>query len=258
MDPLARFSNRVDAYSKYRPGYPPAVIDFLIAECGLTTESVIADLGSGTGILTELFLKHGNRVFGVEPNADMRVAGEAILANYRNFISVEGTAESTTLPDDSVDLVTAAQAFHWFDRARAHAECARILKPGGWAVLLWNERQTDTTPFLRDYEELLLAFGTDYPVVRHENVYENIAEFFTQGFKLKSFANQQVFDFEGLKGRLLSSSYVPAIGQPRSAEMLDSLQLVFEVHQQDGRVVVEYDTRVYYGRFSGDAGFSEN
>jgi len=249
MDPVRRFSNRVEAYSKYRPGYPPVIVDFLKAECGLSPDSIIADVGSGTGILSELFLKHGNQVFGVEPNREMREACERLLADYANFKSVEGSAESTALPDKSVDFITAAQAFHWFDGERSRTEFARILKTHGWIILLWNERRTDSTPFLRDYEELLLAYGTDYKEVRHENVYENITAFFApQPFKLQSFENKQVFDYEGLKGRLLSSSYVPAPGQPHFAEMLDALQILFEVHQEDGHVVVEYDTRVYYGK----------
>jgi len=249
MDPVKRFSKRVETYSKYRPGYPPAVVDFLTAQCGLSPDSVIADVGSGTGILSELFLKNGNQVFGVEPNREMREAGERILADYSSFKSVEGSAESTSLSDKSVDFITAAQAFHWFDHERTRTEFARILKPYGWIILLWNERRTDSTPFLRDYEELLLAYGTDYKEVRHENVYESIAAFFApQTINLQSFENKQVFDYDGLKGRLVSSSYVPAPGQPHFAEMLDALQILFELHQEDGHVVVEYDTRVYYGR----------
>lgn len=248
MDAATRFSNRVDDYVKYRPRYPGAIIDFLSAECGLNPDSVIADVGSGTGILSELFLKHGNRVFGVEPNQEMRQAGEGILADYPSFTSVVGSAEATSLPAQSVDYITAAQAFHWFDRERARAEFERILKPFGWVLLIWNERRTDGTAFLREYEELLLIYGTDYKEVRHENVYENIAAFFApQEFKLKSFPNQQLFDYEGLKGRLLSSSYVPASGQPNFDEMLAALRSVFNNHQEDGHVVVEYDTRVFYG-----------
>jgi len=251
MDSQARFSNRVETYIRSRPGYPPAVIDLLAAECGLAANDFVADVGSGTGILAELFLKNGNRVIGVEPNAEMRAAGERLLAGYQDFTSINGTAEATTLPAASVDIITAAQAFHWFIRDRARAEFGRILKPGGWVCLLWNERRTDSTAFLRDYEKLLLNFGTDYQAVRHENVYENIAAFFAPNeFKLKSFENLQVFDYEGLKGRLLSSSYVPAEGQPRSAEMLDALRSLFDAHVQNGSVVVEYDTRVYYGRMS--------
>lgn len=255
MDRVERFSNRVEAYSKYRPGYPSEIVGFLSTECGLATDSVVADVGSGTGILSEVFLKHGNQVLGVEPNAEMRVAAEQLLAAYPSFTSVNGSAEATSLSNGSVDFVTAAQAFHWFDREGTRAEFARILKPSGWVVLLWNERRTDTTAFLRDYEQLLLAYGTDYQEVRHENVYRNIAAFFApQNFTLKSFDNRQVFDYEGLEGRLVSSSYVPAAGQPRYAEMIDALHLVFEVHAEDGRVIVEYDTRVYYGRITNRPG----
>src|SRR5438445_416413 len=231
-DPTKRFSNRVGNYIKYRPDYSGAIIDLLMEECGLTQQSIIADVGSGTGILSELFLKNGNRVFGVEPNREMREAGERILADYSKFKSVEGSAESTSLLDKSVDFITAAQAFHWFDGERSRTEFARILKTHGWIILLWNERRTDSTPFLRDYEDLLLAYGTDYKEVRHENVYENITAFFApQPFKLQSFENKQVFDYEGLKGRLVSSSYVPAPGQPHCAEMLDALQILFQLNQ---------------------------
>ena len=249
MDPQSRFSNRVDAYVKYRPGYPPEVIDFFAEQCGLRSNHPVADVGSGTGILSELFLKNGNRVYGVEPNAEMRAAAERILAAYPQFVSVSGSAEATALPEDLVDFVTAAQAFHWFEPKRARAEFTRVLKPGGWVALLWNERRTDSTAFLHDYEGLLLTFGTDYQEVRHENVYENIAAFFApHGFQQTSFENQQVFDYEGLQGRLVSSSYVPAEGQPGFSEMLAALRRLFDAHQQGGHVVVAYDTRLYYGQ----------
>jgi SAM-dependent methyltransferase len=254
MDSQSRFSNRVATYIKYRPGYPPAVIDFLRTACGLKPTDAVADIGSGTGILTELFLKNRNSVFGVEPNAAMRAAGEQILQQYPNFTSVAGSAEATTLLPASVDFVTAAQAFHWFDKDRTKAEFARILKRNGWAILLWNERRTDSTPFLRDYEALLLKYGTDYQEVRHENVYEDIAAFFAPNdFQLQSIDNQQIFDYEGLQGRLLSSSYVPAEGQPGFSDMLLALRYLFDTHQQNGRVVVEYDTRIYVGQLDDPA-----
>jgi SAM-dependent methyltransferase len=254
MDSQSRFSNRVATYVKYRPGYPPAVIDFLRTACGLRPTDAVADIGSGTGILTELFLKNRNSVFGVEPNAAMRAAGEQILQQYPNFTSVAGSAEATTLLPASVDFVTAAQAFHWFDKDRTKAEFARILKRNGWAILLWNERRTDSTPFLRDYEALLLKYGTDYQEVRHENVYEDIAAFFAPNdFQLQSIDNQQIFDYEGLQGRLLSSSYVPAEGQPGFSDMLLALRYLFDIHQQNGRVVVEYDTRIYVGQLDDPA-----
>ena len=176
--PTARFSDRVENYIRYRPGYPPEVIELLRAECGLEPAHVVADIASGTGVFTRLLLENGNAVFAVEPNAEMREAGNRLLDSHARLTSVAGTAEDTTLPSASVDFVTAAQAAHWFDRRRARAEFARILKPGGWCALIWNERRTETTPFLREYEQLLLSYGTDYKEIRHENTTATIDEFF--------------------------------------------------------------------------------
>ena len=251
-DPKLRFSRRVENYIRYRPTYPEAIIEVLREDCRLTGDSVIADIGSGTGILAELFLRNGNLVFGVEPNGPMREAGERLLRQYPRFRSVAGTAESTTLEDRSVDFVTAGQAFHWFDRERARGEFLRILKPEGWVVLIWNDRRTRSTPFLRAYERLLLTDGPDYEVVNHVQVDEVVlAAFFeSTGFKTKVFDNEQVFDYEGLEGRLLSSSYIPEAGHPRHTAMLDELRAIFAAHEENGRVTVEYDTRMYYGRLA--------
>jgi len=245
----SRFSGRVENYIRYRPGYPPEVLNALKTECGLTRAHVIADIASGTGIWTRKLLKNGSPVFGVEPNAEMREAGERLLAEFPKFISVAGTAEATTLADQSVDFVTAAQAAHWFDRARAREEFARILKPGGWLVLMWNERLTDSTPFLHDYENLLLTFGTDYQDVRHERTTEVVNEFFDPApFQERAFPMQQEFDYAGLEGRLLSSSYVPGPESPDQAAMLRELRRVFDAHAVDDRVICEYKTRLYFGR----------
>ncbi|HZS04687.1 MAG TPA: class I SAM-dependent methyltransferase [Blastocatellia bacterium] len=249
-DSTHRFSSRVDNYIKYRPTYPPAIIETLREECGLKPASVIADIGSGTGILTELFLRNGNPVFGVEPNPEMREAGERLLSGYSNFVSVTGTAEATTLPDHSVDLVTAGQAFHWFDRAKARVEFARILKPDGWVALVWNERLVSVTPFLADYEEWLMRYATDYAQVDHRQIDESmLAEFFgSRSFRLKTFPNRQVFDLDGVKGRALSSSYVPEAGHPHFDEMLSALEQIFQKHATEGRVSFEYETRMYFGQ----------
>jgi SAM-dependent methyltransferase len=254
-NPTQRFSSRVNDYVLYRPGYPVEILELLKSECGLTTQSVIADIASGTGIFTRVLLENGNRVFGVEPNDEMRKAGESFLASYRNFTSVAGTAEATTLPDHSVDFVTAAQAAHWFDRESARKEFVRILRAGGtpavrgWTVLIWNERKTDTTLFLRAYEKLLVEFGTDYQDVRHERTTDAIDGFFAPSpFQLRVFDSRQEFDFDGLRGRLLSSSYAPAAGHPKHEPMLRELRRIFEEDQENGRVSFEYDTRVYYGR----------
>jgi len=248
-DPTQRFSSRVDNYVRYRPGYPLEVLCLLKNECGLTPDSVIADIASGTGLFTRLLLENGNRVFGVEPNADMRGAGEQFLAQYPHFTSVAGTAEATTLPDQSVELVTAAQAAHWFDRAKARREFLRILKPQGWTVLLWNERRTDSTPFLRDYEQLLLSYGTDYQEVRHERTTAEISDFFAPApFQSSELEMRQELDYSALEGRLLSSSYTPGPDHPTYESMLRELRRMFDAHRVNGRVTLEYNTLVYYGR----------
>jgi SAM-dependent methyltransferase len=244
----SRFSGRVENYIRYRPGYPPEVLKALQTECGLTTAQIVADIASGTGIWTRLLLENGNPVFGVEPNAEMREAGERLLAQFPKFTSVAGKAEATTLADQSVDFVTAAQAAHWFDRARSRQEFARILKPGGWLVLMWNERLTDSTLFLRDYENLLLTFGTDYQDVRHERTTEVVNEFFDPApFQERAFPMRQEFDYAGLEGRLLSSSYVPGPESPKHAPMLRELRQVFDAHVVEGQVICEYKTRLYFG-----------
>ncbi|HEY6338188.1 MAG TPA: class I SAM-dependent methyltransferase [Candidatus Sulfotelmatobacter sp.] len=246
-----RFSGRVENYVRYRPGYPPEVLHALKKECGLTASQVIADVASGTGIWTRMLLGNGNRVIGVEPNTEMREAGERQLAEFTKFTSAAGTAEATTLADHSVDMVTAAQAAHWFDRTRAQREFERILKSGGWLVLLWNERLTDSTPFLRDYEQLLLTFGTDYQDVRHERTTDAVNEFFDPlPFQERTFPMRQEFDYAGLEGRLLSSSYVPGPENPKHAPMRRGLRRVYDAHAANDRVICEYKTRLYFGHLS--------
>jgi SAM-dependent methyltransferase len=251
VDSKQRFSNRVENYIRYRPGYPDELLDFLKSECGLRSDSVIGDIGSGTGILAEKFLARGNPVFGVEPNQPMRAAAERLLKRYSAFTSIEGTAEATNLKKESVDFITAGQAFHWFDREKARAEFIRVLRPGGWVVLVWNDRRTDSTPFLGAYENLLLDYSTDYEQVNHKRMNGKIMrEFFRAEPGYKAFPTSQHFDYAALEGRLLSSSYVPAEGQPRYPEMLSALKRVYEAHQKDSRVTFEYDTVVFYGHLS--------
>ncbi len=246
--PTERFSNRVEDYLRYRPGYPPVILGVLREECGLTAESVVADIGSGTGLLSQVFLANGNAVYGVEPNAAMREAGERALAGQAKFRSVAGSAEATTLPDSSVDFVAAGQAFHWFEMNAARAEFRRIRKPAGWVVIIWNERRKDT-PFLRDYEILLRTYGTDYGQVAESYPrHERMEEFFGTGkFSYKFFQTAQEFDFEGLCGRLMSASYAPAKGHPNHEPMLAALKQLFDAHQKDGRVRVDYISRMYFG-----------
>src|ERR1700747_3125205 len=248
-DATSRFSDRVENYIRYRPGYPPQVLETLKTECGLALARAVADIASGTGIWTRMLLENGNPVYGVEPNADMRQAGERLLAGYPKFTSIDGTAEATTLPDASVDFVTAAQAAQWFDRERARREFSRILKPNGWLVLLWNEREVDTTPFLSDYEQLLLTYGTDYEEVRHERTTDAVNEFFDPApYAERMYPMRQEFDYAGLEGRLLSSSYAPGSGHPKHEPMLAALRKIFAAHALNARVGFDYKTRVYSGR----------
>ncbi|QIF01525.1 class I SAM-dependent methyltransferase [Roseimicrobium sp. ORNL1] len=248
--PEKRFSNRVADYVKYRPGYPPEILDLLREKTGLNAGSVVADIGSGTGISAEFLLREGCTVHAVEPNADMRVAAESMLGGRQGFHSVAGSATATTLPDHSVDLIVAAQAFHWFAGEATRAEFDRILDPDGWVALIWNVRKVDSTPFLVAYESLLLKHATDYGQVRYELVDEKVlASFFRDGkFTSTSFPNAQQFDYEGLKGRLLSSSYAPAAGQPGHEEMIAELERIFSEHQVGSKVAIDYDTWVHWGR----------
>jgi len=247
--PTVRFSDRVENYALYRPGYPHEVLDLLRNECGLLSSHIVADIASGTGIFTRIPLANGNSVFAVEPNSEMRETAVHQLSSYDRLVSIDGTAEKTTLRSASVDFVTAAQAAHWFDLPRARAEFLRILKPSGWCVLIWNERVIDGTPFSRDYENLLLNYGTDYKEVRHERTTAVIHKFFAPTpYRERVFKIRQEFDYEGTAGRLLSSSYAPLVDQPNHAPMMRELRRIFDSHARNGFVAFEYRTRVYYGR----------
>jgi SAM-dependent methyltransferase len=249
-DSTRRFTGRVEDYARYRPGYPPELIDLLRRECGLTEDTVVADVGSGTGNLARLFLDNGNRVIAVEPNDEMRRAGERLLSGHGRLQSVGGTAEATTLPQGSVDLLTAGQAFHWFDPTPARREFVRVLRPGGRVVLVWNDRRKHGEPFHEAYEKLLQTYATDYAEVEHgrKGSPENIRGFFApKPVHTATFENRQVLDYDGLLGRLRSSSYVPAEGQPGYHEMLEELVRIFRDHENGGHVVLEYVTQAYYG-----------
>ena len=249
-DAKQRFSNRVADYVRYRPGYPAVVLALLRSECGLRPEHAIADVGSGTGLLSELFLKNGNCVFGVEPNLEMRQAGEEYLQSYPGFTSVNGSAESTTLANSSVDFVTAGQAFHWFTPGSARREFQRILRSAGWVVVLWNDRRISETAFGAAYERLLERYGTDYNSVKEAYPdQQNMRDFFGDGnFTLREVPNEQRLDWEGLAGRLRSSSYAPGPAHPNYGHMMAELRYIFRANQLLGRVAMQYTTHIYFGK----------
>ena len=247
-----RFSNRVGNYVKYRPHYPNMVLNILKEKIQISSNQIIADIGSGTGILTELFLKIGNIVYGVEPNKEMREAAENLLKDYNNFRSINGTAEKTLLESKSVDLITAGQAFHWFNVEKARIEFLRILKPKGYVILLWNTRLPDTTPFSKEYENLLRKYGTDYTEVHHTNIEKNVFSnfFMKDSYQYIKLDNYQLFDFDSLKGRLLSSSYIPTEESSHYLAMIEDLKQIYETYQENNGIKFEYVTELYYGQLS--------
>lgn len=250
-DPRQRFSDRVEDYVRYRPDYPRALLDHLATRCGLGPTCSAADVGSGTGILTRLLIDVGARVFAVEPNREMRAAAEGALGSHRLFHSVEGSAEATTLADGSVDLVTAAQAFHWFDPPRARVEFARILRPGGFVALVWNQRKD--SPFNRDYEAMLHRFAPEYAQVneRDRAAEPKLRAFFAPSVpELARFDHEQLFDEQGLRGRLMSSSYAPRSADPLHAPMMQRLAEIFATHASGGHIAFRYETIVWYGHLA--------
>jgi SAM-dependent methyltransferase len=254
FDSKKRFSSRVDNYIKFRPRYPHRIVSFLETENILKKDSkdlLLADIGSGTGILSELFLKNGYIVYGIEPNIEMRSAAEMLLKNYPNFHSIDGSAESSNMEDMSIDIITIGQAFHWFDQNKARREFLRILKPGGFVIIIWNRRKRSGSKFLEAYEDLLLKFGTDYKKI--SNIHIDFEGFYGTGknfktFKRKIFDNHQYLDYPGLKGRLLSTSYTPLGDHPNYNNMITELERVFNENNQNEVVKFDYETEVYYGQ----------
>jgi len=247
-DSGARFGGLAEVYDRYRPRYPAAAIDWILGETGAAP--VVADIGAGTGISARPFLERGCRVNGVEPNADMRAASEQALAAFSEYTTQPGDASHTGLADASVDLIVAAQAFHWFDRAAARAEFARVLRTVGRVCLLFNNRDTESDAFSRDYEALLLAHSVDYSKVNHANLPPEVFDSFFDSYELAHFPNEQVLDFDGLLGRVRSCSYVPREGESGYDALLEALRALFDAQQVGGRVVMRYDTEVYLGSLS--------
>ena len=247
LNPTQRFSDRVADYVKYRPDYPEALFVHLVEQYGLTSAHTVADIGAGTGLLSRHFLDNGNQVYGVEPNQNMRSAAERLLHDYPQFVSIDGQAEATTLTARSVDWVVAGQAFHWFDREKAAREFDRILRPGGRIALVWNDR-LDSDPFHQAYEEFLQTHCPDYKRVNHRRVTAEmlVTAFAPRSMTMATFANAQVFDFDGLKGRLLSCSYAPKANTAGYGAMLTELKRLFEQYSQNDKLSFRYQTKLFY------------
>ncbi len=250
LDPTGRFSDRVENYIRYRPTYPKELITELKKEQLISEDTVIADIGSGTGIFTKLLLKAGCIVYAVEPNDEMREAAEKILGWYPNFISINGQAEATTLGRRSVDMIAAAQAFHWFDAEETKWEFKRILKPKGSLVLVYNSRQIERTPFMKGYDQLLKKYCPEYEGIAQQYINLQQAKDFFGTEEVTHFVcdNYQIFNFDGLKGRLLSSSYTPKEDQVVYQLLLDGLEALFEKYQENDQVQFTYETEMFYGK----------
>lgn len=250
MDSKQRFSNRVKDYHKHRPAYPVGIISILKTEKSLPPDAIIADIGSGTGMLSKLFFAQAKTVYAVEPNENMRRQAEKDFANVPNFISINGSAEKTTLPPASIDFITAAQAFHWFDREKARAEFKRILKPNGNVALVWNYRDVENDDLQRDYENILSTHIPNYKQLDHKNMTdEKIHDFYgTTDIQQFSLPNSQLFDLSSFKGRVLSSSYVPKPPDATTQLILESVESLFEKFQQNGKIRFVYQTQMYLGQ----------
>lgn len=250
LDSTRRFGDRVADYVRYRPDYPPALLDWLRDAHGVRADFVVADIGAGTGISSKMFLDAGHDVVAVEPNAPMREAAVRWLGGHPRFRAVDGTASATTLAQGSVDLVAAAQAFHWFDPDDVRREWTRILGPRGLVAIWWNTRRLTGTPFLEGYERLLRDYGTDYTSVAERYADRTrMRQWFGAGFLGDaSFPHAQALDLEALRGRLLSSSYAPRPGDAGHAPMMAALDRLFAATSREGRVDFSYDTQAYVGR----------
>ena len=246
MDNTRRFSDRVEDYIRYRPHYPPSLVAELQNAFGFKPEDVVADIGAGSGISSLPFLEYGNLLFAVEPNEEMRSAAERLHARFTNHTSIAGTAEATTLPAGTIDVVFCGQAFHWFDPIRAKAEFNRILKPGGHIVLAWNERKADA-PFARAYNELLLAYLPEYAMSKHRSIStEVLGQFFApRSLQIIRLSNFQHFDLAGLKGRLKSASYFPASGE-LTGFIMRKMEVLFQQYADNGQIRFDYDTKIYW------------
>ncbi|OOG16976.1 hypothetical protein BWD42_15985 [Sphingobacterium sp. CZ-UAM] len=242
---IERFTDRVVDYEKFRPNYPKEIIQILSEKIGFNKRWLVADIGSGTGLSTQLFLENGNDVFAVEPNREMRESLVHHFKTYRNLIALNTTAEDTSIESGCVDLIFAGQSFHWFDRNACYKEFNRILTKSGHIVLVWNQRDP-TDAFQQEYEQFLRQHIPTYQSVSHKNISdEDLRDFFVDRPMTKvSLQNQQVFDLKSFLGRVRSSSYFPKDGDENKT-LYDDLRLLFEKYAISKRIVFKYITEIY-------------
>lgn len=243
--PKERFSDRAAYYVRYRPSYPTAVYAHRQTHCNLTPDSIIADIGSGTGLLAQLFLERGNTVYGIEPNQAMREAGENYLAEYATFHSINASAEATGLPDNSVDFVMAGQAAHWFDPLPTKAEFERILRPNDHIAFVWNKRAVNASPFMQQYNKTTYQYARSDSHAKATGTPDFILG---EGVVTQEFDYGEQLDYETLEGRALSSSIAALAGDPLHEPFLAALRRLFDAYAENGRVLFQYVTKLYVAK----------
>jgi len=251
QNPIGRFTGLADCYAKNRPGYPASAVDFIMQRCALNFGSILVDIGCGTGISSRVFAERGVRVIGIEPNSEMREKAGAIAVPAHASIPIyqDGRAEATGLPSDFANAVVAAQAFHWFLPEEALREFHRILKPGAWALLLWNERDS-VDRFTAMYGKAFCDIVPEAAAIelpRANGGYPLLTCPWFENRQKLVFHNEQVLDEEGLLGRAFSASYAPR-DPPRVATLTAALRKLFAENQKNGKVCLQYDTLLYLGR----------
>jgi SAM-dependent methyltransferase len=250
MDPISKFNKKVKKYTLYRPGYPSEIITFLQEELSFNKEHVVADIGSGTGLFTKLILENGNLTFGIEPNFSMREQSITELSNYQNFTIIDGRAEDTKLDTNSIDFIFAVQSFHWFNNNEARKEFKRILRNNGYVVLIWNQRSTDNSSFLKSYELLLKTYARNYNPSIHNGLDESYIKsfYYPNKYHIKKLFRRQLLNYKELKGRLLSTTYAPGYNDPNYKLILIDLKTLFNEYNENGVVQIDYCVYIYYGK----------
>ena len=249
-DPENLFAGKASIYSRYRPGYPREIIQILEEETGFNNDWKVADIGSGTGILSGLFIENGNTVYCVEPNYEMQSEALRRYDNLGNHIPVTGTAEHTNLREQSIDLIVAGQSFHWFNTDLAKEEFGRIIRPGGFAALIWNNRSEDEGTFSREYDKICVKYSRNYHGTGSTAITEETFQnFFTHGYRRYNIQNYRQIDQDGVVGRYLSAIYALKPEDSDYGIAMKSLMDLFRRFQKDGKVTMEYTTEIVIGKF---------